>query len=91
MDNRGLRRMLNMESLLYGVKSLAIGVPLGIALSFVLYRLFRVHINFTFSIPWAAVLICVAGVFAVTFVSMRYASGKLRRGNITEATRTVGV
>jgi putative ABC transport system permease protein len=91
MDNRGLRRMLNLESLLYGLKSLAIGVPLGLALSFALYLVFRLNTDFAFKIPWLAVVICVVGVFAVTFISMRYTGGKLRRGNIAEAMRSSGI
>jgi ABC-type antimicrobial peptide transport system permease subunit len=91
MDSRGLKKMLNLESLLYGMKSLLIGIPLGIALSFTLYRLFQMNVDFRFSVPWLAVLICVVGVFAVTFISMRYASGKQRSGNIAESMRAVSV
>lgn len=91
MDSGGLRRMLNLESLLYGLKSLLIGVPLGVVLSFALYRLFSLEVNFEFEIPWLAVGLCVLGTFAITFISMRYASSKLRRSNIAEAMRAVNI
>jgi ABC-type antimicrobial peptide transport system permease subunit len=91
MDNRGLRRMLNLESLLYGLKSLIIGIPLGLALSFCLHRLFLINVDFIFDIPWLAILICIIGVFAVIFISMRYATSKLRRGNIAEAMRAASM
>lgn len=91
MTPGGLRRMLNLESLLYGLKSLLIGLPLGIALSYVLFRLFRLQLNFPFQVPWPAVGLCVLGTFAVTFVSMHYAASQLRRGNIAETMRAVNV
>jgi ABC-type lipoprotein release transport system permease subunit len=89
MDSRGLRRMLNLESLLYGLKSLLIGIPFGLGLSYVLLRLFRRNVVFAFNVPWPTIGICILGVFAVTFISMAYASGKLRRGNIAEAMRAI--
>jgi putative ABC transport system permease protein len=91
MDHQGLKKMLNLESLLYGMKSLIIGIPLGIALSYALHRLFQLNVDFVFKIPLLAVLICIIGVFAVTFISMRYASGKQRRGNIAEAMRAASI
>lgn len=91
MTPGGLRRMLNLESLLYGLKSLLIGLPLGIALSYVLFRLFRLQINFAFEVPWMAVGLCVLGTFAVTFISMRYAASQIRRGNIAETMRAVNI
>jgi cell division protein FtsX len=87
MDHRGLRRMLNLESLLYGLKSLVIGVPLGLVLSYVMYRRITHDVAFVFAPPWLAILLCAVGVFAITFISMRYASGKLRRRSIIETIR----
>jgi ABC-type antimicrobial peptide transport system permease subunit len=89
LDSRGLRRILNLESLLYGMKSLIIGLPLGIALSYVMYRLFQLQVDFTFAVPWSALVFCVAGVFCVTTISMRYASGRLRRSNVADAMRSL--
>ena len=91
MTAGGLRRMLNLESLLYGLKSLLIGLPLGIALSYVLFRLFRLQMNFAFEVPWLAVGLCVLGTFAITFISMHYAASQIRRNNIAETMRAVNV
>jgi ABC-type antimicrobial peptide transport system permease subunit len=88
MDKRGLSRMLNLESLLYGLRSLLIGIPIGLALSLAMYGLFRTNVNVAFHFPWRVVLVCAAVDFAATIVSMRYASGKLRRANIADTMRT---
>lgn len=91
MTASGLRRMLNLESLLYGLKSLLIGVPLGVGLSYALFRLFKLEINFRFEVPWLAVGLCVLGTFAVTFISMGYGLAQIRKSNIAEAMRTVNI
>jgi len=92
MDKRGLRRMLNLESLLYGLKSLVLGVPLGLILSYAMYHIIiqDEYLSFAFTPPLLAILLCAAGVFAITFVTMRYASGKLRTSSIIEAIRGDG-
>lgn len=91
MTPHGLRRMLNLESLLYGLKSIAIGIPLGLALSGALYALFGELAYFPFAVPWASMGICGVGVFIITFVSMRYASNKVRGESIIETMRAVGI
>ena len=68
-----------------------IGLPLGIALSYVLFRLFRLQMNFAFEVPWLAVGLCVLGTFAITFISMHYAASQIRRNNIAETMRAVNV
>jgi putative ABC transport system permease protein len=87
----GLRKMLNLESLLYGFKSLAIGLPLGLVLSYMLYLLFGLLAEFSFEIPWQSMGICVTGVSVVTFVSMRYAAHKIRGSSIVETIRVATV
>jgi putative ABC transport system permease protein len=91
MTPRGLHRMLNLESLLYGLKSIVIGIPLGLALSYGLYYLFGLLAAFPFIVPWAGMGICAAGVFLITFASMRYASYKVRGASIMETIRAVNV
>lgn len=48
----GFRRMLRYESLFYGLTALLYGLPLGIALSMVIYLQFGGVSKFAFSLPW---------------------------------------
>lgn len=91
MTPEGLRKMLNLESFLYGLKSLLIGVPLGLLLSYGLYRVFALVIGFNFTIPWLAVLFCILAVFALTFMTMHYAARQLKNNNIIETMRMTNV
>ena len=57
----GFLRMLRYESLFYGLTALLYGLPLGIALSVVIYLQFGGVSHFAFSLPWGAIVACVAG------------------------------
>ena len=51
----GFLRMLRYESLFYGLTALLYGLPIGIALSFLIYKQFGGVIYFAFSLPWWAI------------------------------------
>jgi putative ABC transport system permease protein len=87
MTRDGLKRMLNLESLLYAAKSLAYGLTIGAAAAVLLYKIFSQAVDYDFVFPWLNAAECVAGVFAVTWVTMRYASSRLRVGSIVDAIR----
>ncbi len=87
MTPEGLKRMLNLESVLCSVKALFIGLPIGAASSFLMYRVFLFSVEFPYQFPWLAVLECVVGVLAITWVIMRFAASRLRGGSIVEAIR----
>ena len=87
MTHNGLLRMLNLESILSSMKSLVIGVPLGIAGSYLIYHGMMSPVTTTYALPWIPILQCVFGVFVVTWVVMRFSASKLSSGSIVEALR----
>jgi putative ABC transport system permease protein len=87
MTGGGTMKMLNLESLLYGLKSLLIGLPLGIGVSYALYKAFQNSMEFPYSFPLLPIVISAAAVFLLTFVTMHYGRRKLRKINIVEAVR----
>lgn len=80
----GLRRMLRYESLFYGLTALLYGLPLGIALSVLIYEQFGGVSTFAFSLPWGAILACVAGVLAIVFVTMMLSGALIRNDTIVD-------
>jgi len=44
-------------------------------------------VEIDYSVPWLAVLECVVGVFAITWITMRYSASRLRARNLAEAIR----
>jgi putative ABC transport system permease protein len=80
----GFRRMLRYESLFYGLTALLYGLPLGIALSVFIYYQFGGVSTFAFSLPWGAILACIAGVLAIVFATMMVSGAMIRNDNIVD-------
>jgi putative ABC transport system permease protein len=87
MTKSGLRRMLNLESVLCSMRSLLFGVPLGIIGAYAAHLAVSLQAEVDFSFPWLAVCECTLGVFAITWVTMRYSASRLRGGSVVDAIR----
>jgi putative ABC transport system permease protein len=80
----GLLRMLCYESLCYGLTALLFGLPLGIGLSVFIYDQFDGVSTFAFTLPWGAILACVAGILAIVFATMMVSGSMIRNDNIVD-------
>jgi putative ABC transport system permease protein len=80
----GFLRMLRYESLFYGLTALLYGLPLGIALSVFIYYQFDGVSTFAFSLPWEAILACIAGILAIVFATMMVSGAMIRNDNIVD-------
>jgi putative ABC transport system permease protein len=87
MTKGGVRKMLNLESVLSSVRSLILGIPLGILGAFGICKALGIASEFPFRPPLREMAQCVAGVFVVTWATMRFAAGRLRRGSVIDAIR----
>ena len=88
MTSGGIKQMLNLESAFSSLRSLIIGVPLGILGSYGIYISMRNMGIFNFSIPWLWVVSSVLAIFLVTWLTMRYAANKLKDRNIIDTIRS---
>ncbi len=80
----GLLRMLRYESLFYGLTALLYGLPLGIAVSVIIYLQFGGVSSFAFSLPWVAIAACVLGILAIVFATMMVSGAMIRNDNIVD-------
>ena len=87
LGQKGFRRMMNYECLIYGCKGLLWGLPAAVALTYVIYRITGGVMERSFYIPWHSVAVAVGSVFAVVFATMLYATGIVRRDNPIDALR----
>ncbi len=83
----GFNKMIYLESLLYGALSLIYGIPLGIALVMFMNFILGDVISFGLVLPWKAMIICVIGVFVITFISSYIPIKKINKENIIENIR----
>ncbi len=91
MTKREFNRMIRLESLLYGLKSLMIGVPLGVAGGAAFYTMFRDEFRLGYSFPLQAILLSALFVFVIVGLTMRYSMGKINKQNIIETIRNENV
>ena len=91
MTKRGMNRMMNYECLLYGGKALLIGLPIAIALTYIIYRAVGNMTVLPFELPWTAIIIAVVGIFIVVFASMLYQTNKIKQDNPIDALRNENI
>lgn len=87
MTAEDIRGMMVHECLIYGLRALMWGLPIGIALSFGIQKVFYGTLGGKFTFPYGAVLVAAICVFVVVFASMFYAVTKLRKDNPIDAIR----
>lgn len=84
MTRKEFGRMVRLENVFYGMKSLSIGIPLGCLLSYGFYQAMGLSIEMAYRFPWKSILISIAVVALLLAVIMRYSMGKINRKNIIE-------
>ncbi len=87
LSPKDFNKMIRYESLLYGLKALIIGIPISFVVMYLLLRAFNNIVSFKMYIVVKPLIICVLGVFAITFMTMMYATSKIKRENIIDAIR----
>lgn len=85
MTQKGFRRMMNCECLLYGSKALLLGLPVSCSITYLIYRAVTTAYETSFHLPWAAIGIAVLSVFLVVFATMMYAMRKVKKDNPIDA------
>ena len=84
MTDKGFRRMMNLECILYGCKGLFFGLLVAIGVTYLIYRALSNELVFAFYIPWYSIVIAIASVFLVVFATMLYAMSKIKKDNVVE-------
>lgn len=87
MTKKEFNRMIRLESLFYGVKSLLFGIPLGLLGGYAIFRATGNAIMLDYSFPTMAVLISIVFVFCVVWIIMRASISKVNKQNIIETIR----
>lgn len=84
----GFTRMINFESLFYGLKALLFGLPLSIAISYLMNRVLGNSVAMPFTLDWRIYLGTVVAVFLIVGLSMLFSWSKLRKDSIIETLKT---
>lgn len=87
MTNKEFKRMIHYESFIYGLKALIFGLPVGVALSYLIYTVTADVYTTDYELPIIPIFISIIFVFAIIFMTMRYAVKKTKNQNIIETIR----
>lgn len=88
MTPHGFTRMINFESLFYGLQALLFGLPLSIAVSYLMNRVLGDSIAMPFTLDWRIYLGTIVAVFVIVGASMLFSWSKLRKDSIIETLKT---
>lgn len=85
MTPKGFSKMINYESIFYGIKSLFYGLPLSIVVMYLIHRSLMNSFDYSFALPWVSILYVIAAVFIIVSSAMLYSSAKVKKENIIDA------
>lgn len=85
MTPNGFNKMINYESVFYGIKSLLYGLPISIVIMYLIYRSMMSSFSYGFTLPWMSILCVIAAVFIIVSAAMLYSSSKVKKENIIDA------
>ena len=80
-------KMIRLESIFYGFKSLVIGIPLGIVGSLLIFEALGGAFEIEYEYPIKAILIATGFVAIVIGMIMKYSLNKINKQNIIETIR----
>ena len=87
MTSKQFSKMMNYESIIYGFRSLLLGIPIGTLISYMIYKAISNSIITAYKFPLKSILISIIFVFAIIFITMSYSTKKIKRQNIIDAIR----
>lgn len=88
MTTREFNRMIRLESLMYSLKALIIGVPLGLGLSWLFYKAMSSEFDLGYIFPIDSIIIAVLAVALLIFIVMKYSVSLVSKQNIIETIRS---
>ena len=92
MTKKEFNRMVRLESLFYGTKSLLIGIPIGVGLSYLIYKALTAGlVVIKYEVPVVGILISIIAVFALIFCIMKYSINKINKQNTIETIRNENI
>ena len=87
MTKKEFNRMIRLESIFYGLKSLIIGIPIGIILSYGMYTVFRNNMEMEYVLPYKSIVISIVFVAVIIGIIMKYSMSKINKQNVIETIR----
>lgn len=90
MTEKGFRKMMGCECLIYGMRSICYGVILSAGTSYLAYQIWQTGVESSYRLPWMYWVISAAAVFLVVGITMLYTMRKMRKDNVIDVLKQNG-
>lgn len=87
LTQKGLKKMIVLEGLLYGIVGAVYGSIIGCGISFLLYKAMGGFREFGWMVPWEAIGIAVAASIVIGYISVLSPLSRIKKENLIEAVR----
>ena len=91
MTSKEFKKMIRLESVFIGAKSLLIGILIGIGISYLIYRFMIEESNLPFDLPILAIIISIVVVHLLITILMKYSMNKINKENTIETIRNENI
>ena len=87
MTKKEFNDMILLESVFYSIKSLTLGIILGIIGSYFVYGMFKSTVDFGYLLPLKPIIISIVFIIALVYIIMKYSVNRINKENIIETIR----
>ncbi|MFT4415468.1 FtsX-like permease family protein [Fredinandcohnia humi] len=84
MTPKGFNKMINYESMFYGIKALLYGLPISGLVMVAIYISLRETFEYGFQLPWMSIAFVVVIIFIIVGSAMLYSIQKIKKENIID-------
>ena len=91
MTTKEFNKMIRLETVFMGIKSLLFSIPIGIGLSYLMYSALGINQTLKFTIPIKSIIIAIVTVFLLITCIMKYSIGKIKKQNTIETIRNENI
>ena len=91
MTSNEFNRMIFLESFFYIFMSLLIGIPIGVLLSYLIFKGFTNQVLFSYKVPFKGIIVSIAIVCLLIVWLNNYSSKKANKGNVIETIRNENI
>ncbi|WP_456276683.1 ABC transporter permease [Bacillus sp. AK128] len=85
MTPTGFNKMINYESVFYGLKALLYGLPISLGIMYLIYWSMRQTFEYGFELPYMDFVYVVISLFIIVGSAMLYSISKIKKENIIDA------
>jgi len=87
LSQKGLKKIIVLEGILYGIVGSIFGSIIGTVLSYLMYRGFIGLQEFKWPVPWNAIIIAIVAALLISYIAVLSPLSRIKKENLIEAIR----